>query len=143
MALFRRNPDEVLRRYITVDETWIYHYTPDTKEQSNQWVFKDERAPKKAKTVKSARKVIVMTFWNARGIIYTDYLEKGQTVTGAYYASLLHRLSEEVKKKSLHLKKILFHQDNVLFFISKLERMAQRTTVHVERRGERPNSCLF
>ena len=39
-------------------------------------------------------------FLNARGIIYTDYLEKGQTITGAYYESLLHRLSEKIKKKT-------------------------------------------
>ena len=53
-------------------------------------------------------------FWNARGIIYTDYLEKGQTITGVYYASLLHRLGEEIKKKHPHLKKkkIFFHQDS-------------------------------
>ena len=50
-------------------------------------------------------------FWDARGIIYIDYLERGQTITGVYYTSLLHRLSEEVKKKRPHLKKILFHQD--------------------------------
>ena len=30
-----------------------------------------------------------------------------------------------------------------LFFISKLEEMARRTTVHVERGGHRPNRCLF
>lgn len=39
LALYRRNPDEFLRRYITVDETWIHYYTPETKEQSKQWVF--------------------------------------------------------------------------------------------------------
>ncbi|XP_067131309.1 histone-lysine N-methyltransferase SETMAR-like [Centruroides vittatus] len=42
LALFRRNPDEFLRRYITVDETWIHYYTPETKEQSKQWVFEGE-----------------------------------------------------------------------------------------------------
>ncbi|EFN88197.1 hypothetical protein EAI_13770, partial [Harpegnathos saltator] len=33
---------------------------------------------------------------------------------GEHYTSLLHRLSEEIKKKRPHLKKkkILFHQDN-------------------------------
>ena len=53
-------------------------------------------------------------FWSAREIIYTDYMEKEQTITGAYYASLLHRLSQEIKKKLPHLKKkkIIFHQDN-------------------------------
>ena len=38
-TLFRHNPDEFLRRYITVDETWLHHYTPATKEKSKQWVF--------------------------------------------------------------------------------------------------------
>ena len=77
-----------------MDESLIHHYTPKTKEQSKQLVFKGERAPQKAKTMKSAAKVIVTVFWDARGFIYTDYLEKGQTITGAYYASLLHRLTE-------------------------------------------------
>ena len=35
LAFFRRNPSEFLRQYITVDETWIYFYTSETKEQSN------------------------------------------------------------------------------------------------------------
>ena len=97
-----------------MNETWIRHYTPGTKEQSKQWVFEGERAPKKAKTVKSAGKVMATVFWDTRGIIYTDYLGEGQTITVAYYASLLHRLKEEIKKKRPHLKnkKILFQQDN-------------------------------
>ena len=76
LALFHRNPDEFLRRYTTVDETWIHNYTPEIREQSTQWIFEGKRAPKKAKTVKSAGKVIVTVFWNARGIIFTDYSEK-------------------------------------------------------------------
>ena len=44
LALFRCNPDEFLSRYVTVDET--YHYSPETKEQSKQSVFKGERIPK-------------------------------------------------------------------------------------------------
>ena len=114
LALFRRNPDEFLRRYITVDETWIHHYTPETKEQSKQWVTGGDPAPKKAKTVKSADKVMATIFWDARGIIQIDYLQKGRTINGEYYASLLDRLSEEIKKKRPHFakKKVLFHQDN-------------------------------
>ena len=54
--MFQRNPDEFLRRFITVDETWIHYFTPETKEQSKQWISSDESAPKKAKIVKSAGK---------------------------------------------------------------------------------------
>ncbi|KAG5344383.1 SETMR methyltransferase, partial [Acromyrmex heyeri] len=32
MEMFQRNPDEFLRRFITVDETWIHYFTPETKE---------------------------------------------------------------------------------------------------------------
>ena len=64
--------EEFLRLFITVDETWIHYFTPETKEQSKQWTSPDEPAPKKAKTVKSAGKATV--FWDARGIIHINYL---------------------------------------------------------------------
>jgi len=31
-------PNEFLRRFVTVDETWVHWYTPETKEQSKQWI---------------------------------------------------------------------------------------------------------
>ena len=46
--------------------------------------------------MKSAGKAIATFFWDARGIIYIDYLEKEQTITKAYNVSLLQRLSEEI-----------------------------------------------
>ena len=76
LALLRRNPDELLRRYMTVDGTWIHHYTPETKGQSKQWVFKAERALKKANMVKSFVKLMTTGFQDAHGIICTDYLKK-------------------------------------------------------------------
>jgi len=47
-------------------------------------------------------------------MIFTDYLEKGRTITRQYYADLLDRLDAELKKKWPHLakKKVLFHHDN-------------------------------
>ena len=42
LAMFKLNKKEFLRRFITVDETWIHHYTPETKEQSKQWISTGE-----------------------------------------------------------------------------------------------------
>ncbi|XP_018304737.1 uncharacterized protein [Mycetomoellerius zeteki] len=53
LEMFQRNSDEFLRRFITVDETWIHYFIPETKEQSKQWTSLGELIPKKAKTVKS------------------------------------------------------------------------------------------
>ena len=96
LAQFRRNKSEFWRRLITVDETWIHHYTPETKIQSKQWTAKGEPAPKKAKTVFSAGKVMATVFWDSHGVILIDYLQKGKTITGAYYASLLDKLKAEL-----------------------------------------------
>ena len=53
-------------------------------------------------------------FWDAHRVIFIDYLEKGRTITGAYYAGLLDRLVDDIGKKRPHLKKkkIRFH-DNI------------------------------
>jgi hypothetical protein len=48
---FKRNPKMFLRRFVSVDETQIYDYTPEMKEQSKQWISPGEQAPKMAKTV--------------------------------------------------------------------------------------------
>ena len=65
---------------MTIDETWIHWYTPETKEQSKQWTSLGERPSKKAKTVLSAIKVMATIFWDSQGVIYIDYLEKGSTI---------------------------------------------------------------
>jgi len=70
LEIFQHNPDEFLRRFIT----WTKHGSitsyprTGTKEQSKQWTSPGEPGPKKAKTVKSAGKVITTIFWNARDI---------------------------------------------------------------------------
>lgn len=69
------------------------------KIQLNQWVFLKERAPKKAKTTQSAGKVMATVFWDSKGIIYIDYLPKGQTITGEYYANVLEQFDKNLKEK--------------------------------------------
>jgi len=101
LTLFKRKPKEFLRRFVTVDETWIHWYTPETKEQSKQWTSPGQPAPQKSKTVPSAGKVMATVFWDSQGVIYIDYLEKGKT--GLYYAELLGRLTAESQKILTHL----------------------------------------
>ena len=58
---------------MTVDETWIHHYTPESKQQSKQWTASGASAPK---TVLLAGKVMVAVFLDSQEIILVDYLEK-------------------------------------------------------------------
>ena len=105
LAMFHCNKAELLRQFITMDKTWVRHFTPETKKQSKQWTERGKSAPKKAKAVPSAGKVMASVFWDARGIIFIDHLQKGKTINSKYYANLLQRLSNENKEKWLHLVK--------------------------------------
>ena len=53
-------------------------------------------------------------FLDAQGIILIDYLEKGQTITGEYYAILLSLLHKKTANGTSEIvaQKILFYQDN-------------------------------
>ena len=37
LELFKRGEKDFLRQYVTMDETWIDHYTPETKRSSAEW----------------------------------------------------------------------------------------------------------
>jgi hypothetical protein len=114
LECFNENKTDFLCRLITMGETWIHHYTPESKQQSKQSTEAGCSAPKKTRSIPSAGKVIVSEYWDAVGVLCIDYLEKGKTITGEYYYNLLNRLDEKVceKRPGLQKNKIIFHQDN-------------------------------
>ena len=48
---FKANTVDFVRRFVTMDETWVHHFTPDSKQQSKHWTEAGYPAPKKAKSV--------------------------------------------------------------------------------------------
>lgn len=80
LELLKRDSAELLRRFITADETWNHNYTPETKQQSKQWLGAGESAPKEMKKVPSAEKVTTTVFWNSRGALF-NHRRKGRTIT--------------------------------------------------------------
>jgi len=43
---FRCDPNDFLPRLVTKDETWLYHYDPETKQQSMEWRHSGSPHPK-------------------------------------------------------------------------------------------------
>ncbi|XP_073399608.1 histone-lysine N-methyltransferase SETMAR-like [Dendrobates tinctorius] len=111
---FQADKEHFLSRFLTMDETWIHHFDPETKQQSMTWKRADEPTPKKFKVSSSAGKVMASVFLDAEGIIMVDYFEKGATITGSYCAEQIRRLREAIKEKRRDKLRagVLFHQDN-------------------------------
>jgi len=84
-----------------MDETWLYHYDPEAKQQSMVWQHSGPPCPKKFCVQKSAGKVLALIFffWDQDGTILIDYLPKGQTIIAEYYSSLLVQLKDILKEK--------------------------------------------
>jgi hypothetical protein len=102
---FNKNKTDFVLRFITTDETWIHHYTPESKQQSKQWTEAGCSEPKKTRPVPSAGKVMASVFWDAGGILFIDYLERVKTIIGEYYSNLLTRLDRKIHEKRLGLQK--------------------------------------
>ena len=88
-----------------------YHYAPETKQQSMEW---QHPVPKKFRVQKSSGKVLASIFLDENGILFTDYLPKGQTINAQYYLSLLVQLKDILKEKrrGKFTKGVLFLHDN-------------------------------
>jgi histone-lysine N-methyltransferase SETMAR len=78
LEFFRRNPNDFLSRLVAMDKTWLYHYDPETKQQSMEWRHSGSPSPKIFRVQNSAGKVLTSIFWDQDGILLIDYLPKDQ-----------------------------------------------------------------
>ena len=59
---FRRDPNDFLSRLVTMDETRLYHYDPQTKQQPMEWRHSDSLRPKKIPSAKIRWKISRLDF---------------------------------------------------------------------------------
>jgi len=97
-----------------MDETWLYHYDSETKQQSMEWRHSDSPRSQKFRVQKSTGKVLASIFWDQDDILLIDYLPKSQTINAEYYSSLLVQLKDILKEKrcGMFTKRVLFLHDS-------------------------------
>ncbi|GFQ97636.1 transposase [Trichonephila clavata] len=77
--------DEFLDHIVTGDETWAYHHTPESKQQSMQWRPSNSPKAKKCKISISAKKIMASVFWNRQGILLLKFMPPGTIINAAAY----------------------------------------------------------
>jgi len=99
---FQRNPDEFLRWFITVDETWIHYFTPETKEVKimdfTRWTSSEEGEDRKIS--RKGHSFLRSTRYNSYSIIFR-WSKRSIAITTQPY----DRFNNILKKKHLHLAK--------------------------------------
>lgn len=122
----RRDKEGFFKRFITVNEIWIYQIKSADNWSAGSLEAVDSQQPKKRRRMhqqqpnqqhsQSHDKVLATIFWDANGIILIDYLEMGLTkLTVDRYNDLLDRLHGKLIEKRPHLTKqnVLFHSDTI------------------------------
>ena len=74
-----------------MNETWTQDFTPESN-----WLSAGESCPKRPKIQTSEGKVLASIFWDAQGIVFINYLEKGRTTNSEYYIALSVGLKVEI-----------------------------------------------
>jgi len=97
LEFFRLDPNGFLSRLVTMYETWLYHYDPETKQQSIEWRHSGSHRPEKFRLQKSAGKFLASIFWDQDGILLINCLLNGQTMNAECYSSLLVQLKDILK----------------------------------------------
>ena len=89
------NDRSFLSKVITDDETWVYTYDPETKDQPSQWKSLGSPRLKKAGQVRSNIKSMLICFFDQKGIVHKESVPTGQTVNAAFYVEVLKRLRDD------------------------------------------------
>lgn len=85
---YKREGQRFLDRIITTDETWLYYYDPETKQQSSQWKNSDSPPPKKARASRLMGKHMFIEFFDRRGRLLCNAVPLGVTVNAEYYSKV-------------------------------------------------------
>ena len=97
---------------VTGDESWIYAYEPESKQQSTVWVFQDEPNPIKVARARSTSKQMIACFFEKTGHVAIVPLEQRRTANSEWYTTIcLPAVCQEIRKNNRR-KRITLHHDN-------------------------------
>jgi histone-lysine N-methyltransferase SETMAR len=99
---YHNEGEDFLKSIVTGDETWILHDTPETKQQSQQWMHTNSpNKPKKFKQTFSNRKVMATVFWDQKGPLLVEFMQPGTTINAAVYCQTLQHLRRAIQNITL------------------------------------------
>ena len=89
-----------LEEIVTGDETWIYHFQPDSKAKNKVWVSSEGNRPVIARRCKTSNRMLYVIFFDSKGPVLQIPVPNGSSVTGKFYReSVLTQLVDFYQKR--------------------------------------------
>jgi hypothetical protein len=101
-------------RTVTEDQSLVHHYQPESKRVSVQWKQPSSPSAKKFKVTPSARKVMLIVFWDYQRVLWAHFQKCGGNVNSASYCEVLLKLRDAIGRKppGQLARGVLRHHDN-------------------------------
>jgi hypothetical protein len=97
---YHRDGDKFLDHIITGDETWISHFTPESKRQSLEWHHpRSPSKPRKFKQTLSNREIMATVVWDRKGVRLVEFMTRGTTINAESYCAILMRLRYAIQNR--------------------------------------------
>ena len=91
-----------MEEIVTGDETWIYHFQPDSKAKNKVWVSSEGDRPVIAHRCKTSNRMLYAIFFYSKGPVLQIPVPKGSSVTRKFYReSVLTELVDFYQKRRL------------------------------------------
>ena len=89
-----------LEEIVRGDETWIYHFQPDSKAKNKVLVSSEGDRPVIARHCKTLNRMLYAIFFDSKGPVLQIPFPKGSSVTGKFYReSVLTQLVDFYRKR--------------------------------------------
>ena len=97
ISLFDQDP-LLLEIIVTGDETWCYQFDPESKRQSMTWCSPTSPRPKKSFLQKSKVKLLLIAFFDNKGIIHKEFVPTNETINAIFNQTVLNRLLQRIRQ---------------------------------------------
>ena len=104
----------MLSRIVTGGETWVFHITPESKQQSLHLKHTGSPKRKMFKQTFPTRKIMCAVFWDRQGVLLVEFLPRGTKINSAVYCETLKKLrrATQNKRRGMLSATILLLHDN-------------------------------
>lgn len=103
--------DQFLKNIITMDETPLSLYLPETKRESQEWKLPGEAGSRKLRTSTCHKRASMLSaFWDDNGILLLDFAGAETKINSNYYCNLVQQVRK--KRRKSRVCELFFLADN-------------------------------
>ncbi len=96
-----KEDEELLTKIVTGDESWVSVFELPSKKKSSEWLPKGTHRdrPQKALPQRSDRKSMLTVFFDAKGVVLSEFAPRGVNICSESYCATIKVLKERLRKK--------------------------------------------